>query len=117
MIEIKALSYFRGKEKYNCAQAILKTFQDDYSVSQDLIDSYKKKGFGKVEGNICGALYALKELLQSEEQFEMAQNRFAEEAGSPRCKEIRKKKYATCKDCVAIAARIMHDLKDNRAND
>lgn len=108
---IKASDFFHGKEKYNCAQAILKFFQEDYKIEQSLIDKYKKKGGGRAEGGVCGALHASYFLIKNKEMTAMADKHFADEAGSIVCKEIKRAKKLSCEQCVDLAERILHDME------
>lgn len=106
-----AENYFRGKEKYNCAQAILKAYQDEYNVEDEVVKKFKKLGNGKAENGLCGAIYAGIYLLvedSSEEKSERLKISFQKHAESLKCKEIRKKKTLTCKECVGITADILN---------
>ena len=98
----QATSYFHGKEGYNCAQAILKAFQDRYNVSNEMIEQYKQYGGGRAEGGTCGALYAAL-ALASDDQKQMIKTIFEQAANNTLCEEI-KDKTLSCQDCVAVAA-------------
>ena len=88
----KARYHFHGPEKYNCAQAILKAFEEAYAVSEDAIEAAKADGGGRVEGGRCGALHAARQVLGESPAADDVERRFAEAAGSVKCKEIRKLK-------------------------
>ncbi len=55
MTHKKASDYFHKEDAYNCAQAILKNFQSEYSISQDMIDSYSAYGGGPAGDRLSGA--------------------------------------------------------------
>ena len=101
---MKASDYFQGKEGYNCAQAILKSFQEHLSVSEDDIKRFKKFGGGRAEHGYCGALYAAHYLLKDPEKIKLLNEMFSKEAGALKCREIRKAKKLSCAGCVDVAA-------------
>lgn len=102
--EAKAL--FHGKDKLNCAQAVLKAFQTESGMSDEDIASAADAGGGKAEGGLCGALYATKLLLKNPAIQERFERDFETRAGALVCKEIRKLKQLPCRDCVALAAEL-----------
>ena len=71
----KVKRYFRGIEKYNCAQAILKVFQDECNISDDKIKEYVKYGHGRVPDGVCGALYVINELINDDKREEQKRRR------------------------------------------
>ncbi len=110
MAKEKAVHYFKGKERYNCGQAVLKAFQASHDVSDEEIKKHKAFGGGKAPGGVCGALYAAETLLPDPQKKEEMRRRFVEKAGSYRCKEIRKMKLVSCKECVYNGACILEEL-------
>ena len=105
----KASDHFHKEDKYNCAQAILKAFQEEYAISQEMIDSYKINGGGRAENGLCGALFAAKTLLNDPSKTEVLEQAFTEKAGSCKCREIMILKMLPCADCVDLAAQIMDE--------
>jgi len=99
---MKASVYYRGKEGYNCSQAVLKAFQQEYSLSEETIVLYSQYGGGKADKGICGALFATYLLIKDLEQIRRIEAYFEEKAGSKRCKEIRKLNRLSCSDCVDL---------------
>lgn len=85
-------------KKYNCAQAIAKTFGRD-----DLIESLAPCGSGRAPEGLCGALYAALLILSNEKQDAM-KRRFLQAAGDVRCQSIRQAGQTSCTECVRIAA-------------
>lgn len=102
-----AAGFFRGPEKYNCAQAVLRTFQIRFSVRDEEIIAARALGHGKVPGGVCGALYAGLRLLNDESRAETLARDFGSQAGSSKCKQILKLKHLSCKECVALTARLL----------
>lgn len=108
-----AESNFRGVDKLNCAQAILKTFREHYPVTDELIQSHARSGGGRVEGNTCGAIYAAGLLETDSTVQEKLQNGFIKEAGSLKCRDIRTSKSLTCHQCVGVTADLLADHINN----
>ncbi len=104
---------FHGEEGYNCAQAVLKTFQEEYNLSDATILEHKKSGGGRVDGNICGALHAVKILTECEKTSEEISASFADIAGSVKCKEIKKAGKLSCRGCVGSAAELFQTNINN----
>ncbi|APG27390.1 hypothetical protein A7E78_05765 [Syntrophotalea acetylenivorans] len=107
--EKTAESLFCGPEKYNCAQAVLLTFKNRFAVQDADIQSAKTMGYGRVPGGLCGALYAGKYLLSDRVTSEKLTREFERRAGSSQCKRILKLKLITCKECVALTARLIDE--------
>lgn len=105
-----ASSFFCGPEGYNCAQAILRTYQKRFSIPDRDIIAARKKGYGKVPGGLCGALYAGRLLLDDEHKSQQLTRDFESRAGSARCKQILHLKCLSCKECVALTARLLDSL-------
>ena len=62
----KSLSYFHiPPESLNCAQAILKGFQQEFGITDQEIEEFRNNGGGRAEGGICGALFAAEKLLRN----------------------------------------------------
>ncbi len=111
MAEKEAVEYFRGEEKYNCAQAILVAFTENCAMDKDkvkdIIEEYRSKGGGHAEGGQCGALYAGKALINDPEKAKMYENEFLKEIGSINCREIKKDKKVPCETCVQVASDLL----------
>lgn len=101
---------YHGKEGYNCAQAILKTFQQEFKVAESTIIEASEKGRGRAEGGKCGALYAALELAKTKEQQHKLNYAFMTNGASLSCKEIRKARKMTCKECVRLAAKEIQNI-------
>lgn len=107
MKEQLALSLFHGTEKFNCAQAILKTFQHEAGILESAIREAKDHGGGRAPHGLCGALHSGLSLLQEEKIRNYASEEFTRLAGSTKCREIRQQKKLSCKDCVKLAAQLV----------
>lgn len=105
----QAKTHFHGVEGLNCAQAIFKAFQNEFEVSDTHIADNKKNCGGRVGGNICGALFAAKELLP--QHAEKITELFNEKAQFPTCREIKTVSQYPCRECVGLAAEIVDELK------
>lgn len=104
----KAKELFHGKERLNCAQAVLKAFQEVENISDKTILDNQKNGGGRAEGGICGALVAANQIVpeKSKEVTEL----FNKEAGFPTCREIKTISKFPCRECVGVAAEIVEKL-------
>ena len=109
MTQKNASDYFHKEDAYNCAQAILRSFQSEYSISQKMIDSYSAYGGGRAEDGLCGALYAAKTMLNDPGKTELLKKEFLKKAGSVKCREILKLKKLPCADCVDLAAKVVDE--------
>jgi hypothetical protein len=109
---------FHGVDKLNCAQAILKTYKSHYPhVSDSMISDNSKSGGGRVEGNMCGAIYGATLLELNSEVQEKLTDGFIKVAGSLKCKVIRKAKTISCKECVGVTADLLTaHLQDGSTN-
>ncbi len=106
----KAVDYYMGAERYNCAQAVLKGFQKHFSVSEATVASFKNKGAGKASDGMCGSAYAAISLLTNEIEQELFRASFNSSVGSIKCKEIRKMKQCSCRDTVVISEKILNEI-------
>ncbi len=103
----KALKAYQ-EEKMNCAQSILRGFQESFNVPEEKIAEAGKWGGGRAESGLCGALHSACHLTSDEKIKEALHERFLSEAGSDRCREIRKLGRLSCGECVALAATVLH---------
>jgi hypothetical protein len=94
-------------ERLNCAQSILKAFQQKMNIPSEQVADARKLGGGKAENGTCGALYAALSLLDDPEKKEALRRSFSELAGSEQCREIRAKGLISCLQCVEVAARYL----------
>ena len=94
-------------ERLNCAQSILKAFQEQKNISSDEISAARKLGGGKADNGTCGALHSALRLLDDPEKKESVRKSFVEVAGSEQCREIRAQNLISCQQCVEIAARFL----------
>ena len=104
------LQYYKGSERYNCAQTILKGFQQKYNISQQTIDDARANGAGRAEGGLCGALHAAKTLLTDENKKQQLEQNFSKTAGSIHCKTIRKLNLIPCASCIQTAANFLQHI-------
>lgn len=95
-------------EKFNCAQSILKGFQEHFEVSDHDITEARKIGGGRAENGLCGALHSAITLVRDEKKKTFISTNFIEAAGSDKCREIRKINRLKCSACVELAAELLH---------
>ena len=104
---MKASIYYRGKEGYNCSQAVLKASQEKYGLSEEMIKLYAQYGGGRADNGVCGALFATYLLIKDPQQVGQINAYFEEKAGSTRCKEIKKLNRLSCSDCVDLGFEVV----------
>ena len=107
MSVVKAMRAYQ-EEKLNCAQSVLRGFQERYAIQEEQITAAKQLGGGKAENGLCGALYAAS-LLADDTLKKKLNEHFIVEAGSDKCREIRACGKLSCGECVELAARVLHD--------
>lgn len=107
----KAKELFHGKERLNCAQAVLKAFQEVENISDKIITDNQKNGGGRAEGGLCGALVAAHQLMP--ERSEEITTLFNKAADFPTCREIKTISKFPCRDCVGLAAEIVEKLRNS----
>ncbi len=105
----KAEKLFHGIEGYNCAQAIFKTFQEEFNVRDNFISEAKKDGGGRAKQGFCGALYAAHQIIPDIKFIANINNSFIEKGGSLYCKDIKKSKKLPCRECVKLAAKCVQE--------
>lgn len=104
-----AENLFHGEQGYNCTQSVFKTFQEEFKISDQRIIDAAAEGGGRVDGGICGAFYAVKEMIEKErpELVDIIASKFLEKSGSMKCTEITSKKCLSCKGCVGLASKLL----------
>lgn len=104
----KADEYFHIKpENLNCAQSVLKAFQDEFNISEQEIAEYRAWGGGRAENGVCGALFAAKRLFNQTENASLEKD-FALDLGTIYCRELKQSKKA-CIDCVRLADKLVEE--------
>ena len=99
-----AVEYFsETPRRYNCAQSVAAGAE-----RFDLVPGFAAMGGGRAPDGLCGALYALLELLPEQER-DAAKRHFAAKAGAIRCREIKGGTGFPCVSCVALAEQLLKD--------
>lgn len=101
---VKASDKFHGVEKYNCAQAVLKFFENHPAVSPEKIEEFKQFGGGRAPEGVCGAIYAAEHILNDKKLTDELKETFKRDAGSHCCREIKTAGRLSCPGCVDMAA-------------
>jgi hypothetical protein len=104
---VKAAVHAYTHERLNCAQSVLKAFQDRRAVPQHEIEDARRLGAGRAAGGVCGALHAALLFVEAAEEKEAVRQAFAQRAGSERCREIKKSKLLSCAQCVELASSLI----------
>lgn len=102
----KTLEAYRIK-RLNCAQSILKGFQEHHRVSDQHVEDFRHFGGGKAENGMCGALFAARQLAGDDHVKAALDKAFLDSAGSLSCREIRKLGRFSCLQCVELAAKTL----------
>jgi hypothetical protein len=112
MKEIEAMQWYHGRDRLNCAQAVLKAFQQEAGLPDEVIRAASRSGGGMAPGGACGAFHAARVLLGGQELLEPVAQAFEIRAGSTRCREIRAGRKLSCRECVALSAHELELLLD-----
>ena len=103
-------NYFHAEpEKLNCAQAILKGFQQTFNVPDSRIAEFKLWGGGRAPEGICGALFAA-EILLAEQGKPSIKEEFKKKVGNIDCRSIKRINKTSCRDCVRIADELLEKI-------
>ena len=113
MKAVEAMDWFHGKEKFNCAQAVLKAFQMESGISEDTIQIAASQGGGRAPEGVCGALHAARVILKNSTTLTSIETDFAAKAGSNQCREIRGIRALSCRGCVALSAHLLEQHMDD----
>lgn len=99
-----AVGFFRGPDRNNCAQAVLKAYASLAGVDQSCVDWFSRFGSGRAPDGECGALFAAKSMLADDAVRQTLHDAFTQAAGSAACREIRQLGQLSCRQCVETAA-------------
>lgn len=111
---VKKSLYAYNEEKHNCAQSILRGFQNELGIMEEQITEAKKHGGGRAEDGLCGALHSALCLAGNDEVKSAVRTAFVLHAGSEKCREIRKLGKVSCEECVRLAATLLHERLEGK---
>jgi len=94
-------------ERLNCAQSILRAFQEDRGIPEEVVTQADALGSGRAPHGRCGALHAALQLVSDETAIDKVCMEFVAMAGSEKCREIRKKRALACTQCIELAATLV----------
>lgn len=98
--------FFRKKpQNYNCAQTILKGFEKEFSINNSQIDAFRAFGGGRTPLGVCGALFAVQQLLPN--RADDLQKEFIKRCGSAYCKELKTQCGVSCEEAVRTADNLL----------
>ena len=110
----KASEIYSNKMTYkvNCAQSVAIAANHKIPQEDGYIESLSAFGGGRAHDNMCGALYAAKEIAKkvNPEKADLIIAEFVKEVGSYKCKEIRSERKISCLKCVEIAAGALEQI-------
>jgi len=105
----KSTEYFHIlPENLNCAQSILKGFQNEFKISDEEIEVFRAWGGGRAKDGVCGALFAAERLLKRVNKQSII-DEFVLIVGNSSCMEIKNSNFS-CLKCIELA----DDLIDKR---
>jgi len=105
---IKSELYFHIlPENLNCAQAVLKGFQQEFKISNQEIDESRALGGGRAQEGICGALFSAERLLRQAGKAGITEE-FNRIVGKTNCLDIKDTKFP-CIECVRIADELVEN--------
>ena len=115
----KAKKHYIGRElqKLNCAQSVIKAFEDRFHVSEEEFRKFAGYGGGGAPEGLCGAYCAAKHILEQHHPEKTAEfEEFFRSAagGTLKCKEIRGLRKLSCLGCVEKSAEFVHKQKAPR---
>lgn len=107
-----AESYFHSAPyHYNCAQAVAKAFQQEFSVTDNTIENYRRCGGGRAENGHCGAYYAaIKLLADTPDKEQLFSEKFTSIANGTDCITLRGSRNLSCRELVKLASNIVEDI-------
>ncbi len=110
----KSKQYYRGKEGYNCAQAIAAGFCEHFDGCTSFIEECKMFSGGRAKEGLCGALFAAETIATDQDKAFRIRKKFREEVGAVSCREIKSTTKTPCISCVETAARILKEEITNK---
>lgn len=93
---------------YNCAQAVLKGFEQECSVTPEYIEAFRTFGGGRAPLGVCGALFAAQQL--APHKAAELQADFVKQCGSVYCEELKHQLKVSCEECVRTADRLLAEI-------
>ena len=91
----------------NCAQAVLRGFQQVLGIADERIAAAAAHGGGRAPEGLCGALHSALELVDRPEDKAAIRAEFERQAGDVTCRAVRSLKQLSCSDCVRLAAELV----------
>lgn len=104
-----SIAFYRAlPDNYNCAQAVLKGFQQEYGISDNVVAEFRVHGGGRAAGGMCGALFAAN-YLRSLRGLAPITETFRSKLGFTTCKELKLCGKVSCKECIGTADELLRE--------
>jgi hypothetical protein len=115
MSAIKAKNNYIGQgcQRMNCAQAVISAFKDKFNIDDNIVEAFQNYGGGKAPDGLCGALYAVKYIIdrmEDKEKIKELEEYFIENAGALECRNIRGMKKLSCVGCVEKSSEFLEKI-------
>lgn len=96
---------------WNCAQSIQKSAQSLTGLTDEHIElRYRSKGGGRAEGGLCGAIYAVRDVVgQDTGTADALTEVFAQRVGGTTCAALKGKCGRSCAELVEVAEEILKE--------
>lgn len=99
----RAIHFFHtAPNNYNCAQSIIKTYQNIININDEEIESqYRCKGGGRAEGGFCGAVLSAYHIL-GKDKGDVIKSTIEERLGGCTCRKLKGELKIPCKQIVEM---------------
>lgn len=103
--------------RLNCAQAVLKAFQEEMGLPDQIIEDFKAFGGGRAAFGHCGAVFAADFILGMagiEHESVNVVAHIESLAGSAKCEEIKSLENLSCLGCVEACVTYVRQILDTQ---
>lgn len=120
MSAIQAKNNYTGQngcKRMNCAQSVLSAFKEDFNIGEDMLEAFKSYGGGKAPNGLCGAFYAVKYIINKQQNHEKVaelEEYFLKHAGALECSNIRGLRKLSCVGCVEKSSEFLEGINMKR---
>lgn len=112
----KAQDLYIGKApgpRLNCAQEVAEVLKDRWPLSETQKRTLSLCGGGMAPEGVCGSFYAVQMLIKEQpELIEDCRQIFIQQAGSEKCREIKKLRRLSCLGCIAKSVEFLEKIPE-----